>query len=181
MTGISSSCGACRFLRRKCTSECIFAPYFSYDQAVHHFAAVHKVFGASNASRLLLQIPEHYRSEAAGAMSYEALTRMQDPVYGCVGYIYALEQQVTNLQEEIQILGNCLAIGIASSCEGSQLTNNTSDGLLASARPGDMNMQAYVTEQQHIFTHSGNRVNLMFNSNINVLPQDVYEWEEQAL
>lgn len=93
-TGLGSSCGACKFLRRKCTADCIFAPYFSYDQAATHFAAVHKVFGASNASRLLLHLPVQSRSDAAITVSYEALARMHDPIYGCVAQIFALQQQV---------------------------------------------------------------------------------------
>lgn len=95
MTGLGSSCGACKFLRRRCTSECVFAPYFSYDEASSHFAAVHRVFGASNVSKLLSHLPIIDRGKAAITISYEALARMQDPVYGCVGQIIALQQQVT--------------------------------------------------------------------------------------
>lgn len=94
MTGFGSSCGACKFLRRKCTTQCVFAPYFCYDEAANHFAAVHKVFGASNVSKLLLHLPVHNRSEAATTISYEALARMKDPIYGCVAHIFALQQQV---------------------------------------------------------------------------------------
>lgn len=97
MTGLGSSCGACKFLRRKCTGECVFAPYFCYDQAADHFAAVHKVFGASNVSKLLLHLPVQNRSDAAITMSYEALARMRDPVYGCFSQIFALQQQVPML------------------------------------------------------------------------------------
>lgn len=96
MTGVSSSCGACKFLRRRCTEECIFAPYFSYEQAANHFAAVHKVFGASNVSKLLSHLPEHSRSDAAITVSYEALARMEDPIYGCIAHIFALQQQVSD-------------------------------------------------------------------------------------
>lgn len=95
MTGVSSSCGACKFLRRRCTEECIFAPYFSYEQAANHFAAVHKVFGASNVSKLLSHLPEFSRSDAAITISYEALARMEDPIYGCIAHIFALQQQVS--------------------------------------------------------------------------------------
>ncbi|KAJ7960145.1 putative LOB domain-containing protein [Quillaja saponaria] len=122
MTGSGSSCGACKFLRRKCTTECVFAPHFCYDQAATHFAAVHKVFGASNVSRLLLQLPVDNRSDAAITISYEALARMHNPVYGCVGHIFALQQQVASLQEEIDILGNLMAISTidAADCRISQ-------------------------------------------------------------
>ncbi|XP_071713624.1 LOB domain-containing protein 33-like [Rutidosis leptorrhynchoides] len=109
MTGsVGSSCGACKFLRRKCTNECIFTPYFCYNQAADHFAAVHKVFGASNVSKLLMKLPLQYRSEAAISISYEALFRLHDPIYGCVGQIYALEEQVASLQQEIDLLESYL-------------------------------------------------------------------------
>ncbi|XP_059650985.1 LOB domain-containing protein 19 [Cornus florida] len=94
-------CGACKFLRRKCVKGCIFAPYFDPDQGTAHFAAVHKVFGASNASKLLLRIPAHNRLDAVVTLCYEALARVRDPVYGCVGHIFTLQQQVANLQAEL--------------------------------------------------------------------------------
>ena len=87
-------CGACKFLRKKCVKGCIFAPYFDPDQGTAHFAAVHKVFGASNASKLLLHIPAHKRLDAVATLCYEALARVRDPVYGCVGHVFTLQQQV---------------------------------------------------------------------------------------
>ncbi|XP_010426727.1 PREDICTED: LOB domain-containing protein 31 [Camelina sativa] len=100
-TGGGGPCGACKFLRRKCLSECVFAPYFDSEEGTSHFAAVHKVFGASNASKLLMMIPESRRLDAVVTLSYEALARLRDPVYGCVGHIFALQHQVMNLQAEL--------------------------------------------------------------------------------
>lgn len=94
MTGSGSPCGACKFLRRKCVSGCIFAPYFAHEQGAAHFAAIHKVFGASNVSKLLSHLPVTHRCEAAVTISYEAQARLQDPIYGCVSHIFALQQQV---------------------------------------------------------------------------------------
>lgn len=94
MTGPGSPCGACKFLRRKCVSGCVFAPYFCHDQLYTHFPAIHKVFGASNVSKLLAHLPVSDRYEAALAISYEAQARLQDPIYGCVAHIIALQQQV---------------------------------------------------------------------------------------
>ncbi|ESR58478.1 LOB domain-containing protein 19 [Citrus sinensis] len=94
-------CGACKFLRRKCVKGCVFAPYFDADQGTTHFAAVHKVFGASNASKLLSRIPPHKRLDAVVSLCYEAMARTRDPIYGCVGHIVALQQQVVNLQAEL--------------------------------------------------------------------------------
>ncbi|KAK7336293.1 hypothetical protein VNO77_16829 [Canavalia gladiata] len=110
MTGPSSPsptpCGACKFLRRKCHGECIFAPYFGSDQGAARFAAVHKVFGASNVSKLLLHIPVERRHEAVVTISYEAQARLADPVYGCVSTVLALQQQVASLQGELAMVQN---------------------------------------------------------------------------
>ncbi|KAB1998814.1 hypothetical protein ERO13_D12G105000v2 [Gossypium hirsutum] len=94
-------CGACKFLRRKCVKGCVFAPYFDSDQGTAHFAAVHKVFGASNAAKLLQGTPVHRRVDAVFTLCYEALARVRDPVYGCAGHIFTLQQQVVNLQAEL--------------------------------------------------------------------------------
>ncbi|KAM6584651.1 hypothetical protein CsatB_011653 [Cannabis sativa] len=99
--GGGGPCGACKFLRRKCVKGCIFAPYFDSEQGTAHFAAVHKVFGASNASKLLLRIPPHKRRDAVVSLCYEALARLRDPVYGCVSHIFTLQHQVVNLQAEL--------------------------------------------------------------------------------
>uniref|UniRef100_A0A2N9J9E8 LOB domain-containing protein n=1 Tax=Fagus sylvatica TaxID=28930 RepID=A0A2N9J9E8_FAGSY len=102
--GGGGPCGACKFLRRKCVPGCIFAPYFDSEQGAGHFAAVHKVFGASNVSKLLLHIPVHKRLDAVVTICYEAQARLRDPVYGCVAHIFALQQQVVNLQAELSYL-----------------------------------------------------------------------------
>lgn len=94
-TGAGSPCGACKFLRRRCVPECVFAPYFSSEQGAARFAAIHKVFGASNASKLLSHLPVADRCEAVVTITYEAQARIRDPVYGCVAQIFALQQQVS--------------------------------------------------------------------------------------
>lgn len=50
--GGTSPCASCKLLRRRCAKDCIFAPYFPSDDP-HKFAIVHKVFGASNVSKML--------------------------------------------------------------------------------------------------------------------------------
>jgi hypothetical protein len=77
-------------------AECVFAPYFSTDQGAARFAAIHKVFGASNAAKLLAHLPAADRCEAVVTITYEAQSRLRDPVYGCVAQIFALQQQVTS-------------------------------------------------------------------------------------
>nr|GMC98375.1 LOB domain-containing protein 15 [Ipomoea batatas] len=93
-------CAACKLLRRRCTQECPFSPYFSPHEP-HKFASVHKVFGASNVSKMLMEVPERQRAETASSLVYEANVRLRDPVYGCMGAISALQQQVQALQAEL--------------------------------------------------------------------------------
>ncbi|KAJ9543295.1 hypothetical protein OSB04_023002 [Centaurea solstitialis] len=104
MTGSGSPCGACKFLRRKCIRGCVFAPYFCHEQGATHFSAIHRVFGASNVSKLLAHLPVSDRSEAAVTIAYEAQARLQDPIYGCVSHIFALQQQVVSLQTQLASL-----------------------------------------------------------------------------
>ncbi|TVU48367.1 hypothetical protein EJB05_08001, partial [Eragrostis curvula] len=99
--GAGSPCGACKFLRRKCAAECVFAPHFCAEDGAAQFAAIHKVFGASNAAKLLQQVPPGDRSEAAATVTYEAQARLRDPIYGCVAHIFALQQQVATLQMQV--------------------------------------------------------------------------------
>lgn len=46
-------------------------------------------------------MPEGQRADAANSLVYEANVRLRDPVYGCMGAISALQQQVQSLQAEL--------------------------------------------------------------------------------
>ncbi|KAA8538830.1 hypothetical protein F0562_025522 [Nyssa sinensis] len=96
----NSPCAACKFLRRKCQPECVFAPYFPPDQP-QKFANVHKVFGASNVTKLLNELHPHQREDAVNSLAYEADMRLRDPVYGCVGVISLLQHQLRQLQMDL--------------------------------------------------------------------------------
>ncbi|KAK4493034.1 hypothetical protein RD792_018154 [Penstemon davidsonii] len=102
MAGGSSPCASCKLLRRRCARDCIFAPYFPPDDP-HKFAIVHKVFGASNVSKMLQELPLHQRADAVSSLVYEANARMRDPVYGCVGAISYLQNQVSQLQMQLAV------------------------------------------------------------------------------
>ncbi|PKA50913.1 LOB domain-containing protein 20 [Apostasia shenzhenica] len=104
-TVTGAPCGACKFLRRKCASGCVFAAHFGNEQsAAARFAAVHKVFGASNVSKLLKKVPPARRHDAVATVSYEAQARLSDPVLGCVATVLALQHQVMQLQAELSIV-----------------------------------------------------------------------------
>ncbi|GFP80571.1 LOB domain-containing protein 12 [Phtheirospermum japonicum] len=98
----SSPCASCKLLRRRCATDCVFAPYFPPDDP-HKFAIVHKVFGASNVSKMLQELPVHQRGDAVSSLVYEANARTRDPVYGCVGAISYLQNQVSQLQMQLAV------------------------------------------------------------------------------
>ncbi|KAL4353033.1 hypothetical protein GQ457_06G028880 [Hibiscus cannabinus] len=147
MTGSGAPCGACKFLRRKCVRGCVFAPYFCHEQGAAHFAAIHKVFGASNVSKLLAHLPVGHRCEAAVTISYEAQARLQDPIYGCVSHIFALQQQVVNLQAQL-----------ASLKEQAAQTQSVVNGVSVTANPSDKCNGKAPSQLQDVqsWFHSGN-------------------------
>ncbi|KAF7831052.1 LOB domain-containing protein 33 [Senna tora] len=183
-TGFGSSCGACKFLRRKCTVDCVFSPYFSYDHASTHFAAVHKVFGASNVSRLLQNLPVQNRSDAAITVSYEALARMQDPVYGCVSHIFALQQQVAGLQEEIDNLGNLMANSTAgvASCSSSYQppTSRNSNGREFSWEQDQKSIEFYQNQLANLVSQQGSVSDYQgMESHVNTEFPNAFQLEDQ--
>ncbi|GMH24608.1 hypothetical protein Nepgr_026451 [Nepenthes gracilis] len=100
MSSSNSPCAACKFLRRKCTQECVFAPYFPPDQP-QKFASVHKVFGASNVAKLLNELHTSQREDAVNSLAYEAEARLRDPVYGCVGLISILQHRLKQVKADV--------------------------------------------------------------------------------
>lgn len=100
--GAVSPCAACKLLRRRCAPDCVFAPYFPADEP-QKFANVHRVFGASNVNKMLQELPMHQRGDAVSSMVYEANARVRDPVYGCVGAISSLQQQIDALQTQLAL------------------------------------------------------------------------------
>lgn len=79
---------------------CIFAPYFPPEEP-QKFANVHKIFGASNVTKILNELLPQQREDAVNSLAYEAEARVRDPVYGCVGAISFLQRQVQRLQKEL--------------------------------------------------------------------------------
>ncbi|KAL7135548.1 hypothetical protein ABFS83_11G105000 [Erythranthe nasuta] len=97
----NTPCAACKCLRRKCVNDCIFAPYFPPNDP-QKFTNVHKVFGASNVSKILHELHPQTREDAVKSLVFEAECRLQDKVYGCVKHIYFLQETMKKLLNEIQ-------------------------------------------------------------------------------
>ncbi|KAL6553135.1 hypothetical protein OROGR_006977 [Orobanche gracilis] len=101
MSSSNSPCAACKCLRRKCTQECVFAPYFPSDNP-QKFTNVHKVFGASNVTKILNELSAAEREDAVNSLAYEAEYRLRDPVYGCVGIISYLQHKLKQVQHDLE-------------------------------------------------------------------------------
>ncbi|CBI14975.3 unnamed protein product, partial [Vitis vinifera] len=79
----NSPCAACKFLRRKCMPGCIFAPYFPPEEP-QKFANVHKIFGASNVTKLLNELLPHQREDAVERLQKELDAANADLIrYAC--------------------------------------------------------------------------------------------------
>lgn len=96
----NAPCAACKYQRRKCTPECVFAPYFSPDNP-QKFINLHKVFGASNVSKLLNELNVNEREDAVNSLAYEAEYRLRDPIYGCVGLISILQHKLRQVHQDL--------------------------------------------------------------------------------
>ncbi|XVF74858.1 hypothetical protein PTKIN_Ptkin13bG0144600 [Pterospermum kingtungense] len=96
----SGRCAACKYLRRRCAEDCILSPYFPSNNP-QRFVSVHRIYGAGNVTKLLQQLPTHLRAEAADSLHFEAQCRVEDPVYGCVGLISLLQQQIHDVESQL--------------------------------------------------------------------------------
>ncbi|KAM3291462.1 hypothetical protein P3S67_019751 [Capsicum chacoense] len=96
----SKRCAACKQLRRKCTSDCIFLPYFPPNNP-QRFSYVHRIYSASNVGKMLQQVEEHQRGDVADSLYYEAYWRIKDPIYGRVGIITALHEEIYHVQSQL--------------------------------------------------------------------------------
>ncbi|KAK1267949.1 LOB domain-containing protein 6 [Acorus gramineus] len=97
----TTRCAACRFLCRRCTADCVFLPYFPADRQDERYLMVHRVFGTSNAAKILQQIDVSLRHHAAETLVFQAEARLRDPVYGSVSLIARLNETQNQIQHEI--------------------------------------------------------------------------------
>lgn len=68
----STPCAACKLLRRRCAPECVFAPHFPAGQP-QKFADVHKVYGASNVSKILQVVRSRSTKKLGNLASSETI------------------------------------------------------------------------------------------------------------
>ncbi|KAJ7975659.1 putative LOB domain-containing protein [Quillaja saponaria] len=106
---IPGRCAACKSQRKRCPSDCVFSPHFPPDNP-ERFASVQKIYGASKVEKMLQDLPPYLQAEAANALCFEAQCRIQDPVYGCVGIISQLHQQIQDAEKQLAMTQAQLAV-----------------------------------------------------------------------
>lgn len=106
--GSSHACAACKFQRRKCSSECLLAQFFpSENPKLFHNA--HKLFGVRNIVKIIKPLNNFQRLEAMTSIIFESNVREEFPVHGCYGVIRRLESQICLAEEELNSLQAKLA------------------------------------------------------------------------
>lgn len=72
ISSIKHPCAGCKLLRRRCNPDCIFVPYFP-SNVPEKFASVHKIFGASNVSKMLHVSPSYTLKWFPDIKSYNSI------------------------------------------------------------------------------------------------------------
>ncbi|KAI9173926.1 hypothetical protein LWI28_008992 [Acer negundo] len=98
--GTSQACAACKYQRRRCSSECPLKPYFPPDQP-KMFQNAHKLFGVCNILKILKNLDADQKTEAMRSIIHQANIRDQYPVHGCMGVIKKLRDQIWLAEEEL--------------------------------------------------------------------------------
>ncbi|KAF3614489.1 LOB domain-containing protein 22 [Capsicum annuum] len=106
--GTSQACAACKYQRRRCTPECLLAPYFPADQP-KMFQNAHRLFGVSKILKILTHLDPSQKKIAMKSIIYQANARDKHPVYGCVAEIQNLLFSIQLCEEELQTVHAQLA------------------------------------------------------------------------
>ncbi|KAK4489832.1 hypothetical protein RD792_000476 [Penstemon davidsonii] len=107
-SGTGQACAACKYQRRRCTPECLLAPFFPADQP-KMFQNVHKLFGVKHIQNLLKELDPDQKAMAMKSIKFHAAMRDKYPVYGCLVEIQQLTYQIQLAEEELQAVLQQLA------------------------------------------------------------------------
>ncbi|XP_050222985.1 LOB domain-containing protein 27 [Mercurialis annua] len=182
--GTSQACAACKYQRRKCSSDCPLAPYFPPDQP-KMFQNAHKLFGVSNIIKILKKLDASQRGEAMRSIIYQSNIRDRFPVHGCWGIICQLHYQIRQAEEEIHAvhsqlemyrqhhhhhqissltddIASQLELGMAPPSNNININinnNNNSLSLFGQTNSTPQNYSGLPIPQHHAYSNSSNNVN----------------------
>lgn len=99
---------------------------------------------------MLQELPVHQRGDAVSSLVYEANARMRDPVYGCVGAISYLQNQVSQLQMQLAVAqAEILCIQMQQEQQQPLMPHDHQDDqkslLLATNNFSNINLQHYLS------------------------------------
>ncbi|RWR96388.1 LOB domain-containing protein 2-like protein [Cinnamomum micranthum f. kanehirae] len=93
------ACASCKHQRKKCKREiCPLAPFFPAERT-REFEAVQKVFGVSNAQKMIQAVDTREEQFiVAESLIWEAICRLRDPKHGCSADYKRLQAEKNKLQ-----------------------------------------------------------------------------------
>ncbi|GAA0139135.1 hypothetical protein LIER_00744 [Lithospermum erythrorhizon] len=192
----TNACASCKHQRKKCTDKCILAPLFPVEKT-KEFQAVHRVFGVSNLTKIVGNLPrDDDRRRAVQSLIWEASWRLRDPILGPYGEYKRIYDELKLYKNQFQC-GNMYQNNVSS--QGGVTTtmykphaattgdlggwnnniigdvNNTLDYIHehGSAINADNNFYDYFTQREDEFNLEKVRRDAMIMNNecANVLPQ----------
>ncbi|XP_042033473.1 LOB domain-containing protein 27-like isoform X2 [Salvia splendens] len=137
-SGSGQACAACKYQRRRCTPECLLAPFFPADEP-KMFQNVHRLFGVKNIQNLLKELgPDHtQKAIAMKSIKYHAAMRDKYPVWGCMFEIHQLTYQIQHAEEELQAVLHQLAFYRQQQQQHeNQLSSHTADDYISDLQLG---------------------------------------------
>lgn len=153
--GTSQACAACKYQRRKCTSECALAPYFPPDQP-KMFQNAHRLFGVRNISKILEELDPSQKMEAMRSIIYQANIRDRFPVHGCLGVILQYQYQIRQLEEELHAVHAQLAL-----CRQHEMSSASNDTSQLQLQLGMSQLQLGMSQLQVATSPSANGLALL--------------------
>lgn len=99
---MNPACAACKHQRKKCSENCILAPYFPSNRS-REFHAVHKVFGVSNITKLVKNAKEEDRRRVVDSLIWEACCRQRDPIHGPYGEYTKVYNEYKRVFDQLMI------------------------------------------------------------------------------
>jgi hypothetical protein len=98
----------------------------------------------------LQDLPEHQRGDAVSSMVYEANARVRDPVYGCVGAISSLQQQIDVLQTQLAV-AQAEAVHLRVRQTASSFWNSAGHSPTSPTYSGSPSSKINESQPKHIF------------------------------
>ncbi|CAE6102237.1 unnamed protein product [Arabidopsis arenosa] len=117
-------CLACKYQRRRCTSDCIFRLHFPVGQN-QDFQNVHRLFGVGRVVKYLENMEPEVRGDAMKSIIYHSNMRSQFPVDGCYRVISHLRYQIELLNAELLHTRSLLTAFVAASNPSAAFFNPT--------------------------------------------------------